>query len=172
MTRSSRIAAALCFVLLASSISACTGRTHTPNASDTRSGVTRPSDSHTLDNTGCDPASPITTTSVGPEVQGSGHDATLYGLIMTATPMPVHVGEAVKIVWRMTGSGPLRLSTTSPQGNAVALQWGPEGHGGSNYDRPGDEWGAGYLFSSTGCWHLQARRTEGVADVWLQVQHT
>ena len=119
---------------------------------------------------GCDPASPITTTpSLGPEVQGSGVNATLYGLIMAQKPMPVRADEDVKIVWRMTGSGPLQLSTVSPAGTAVALQWGPEAHGGSNYDRPGDEWGAGYLFTTAGCWHVHAQRTTGSADVRLEV---
>jgi hypothetical protein len=65
---------------------------------------------------GCDPASPITSTpSLGPEVRGTGDDATLYGLIMTQKPMPVRAHEDVKIVWRMTGSGPLRLATVSPE---------------------------------------------------------
>lgn len=88
---------------------------------------------------------------------------------MTQIPMPIHVREQVKIVWRMTGSGPLSLTTTSPQGDPVALRWGPEHHGGSTYHRPGDEWGAGYLFPSAGCWHLHAQRAAGSADVWLQV---
>jgi hypothetical protein len=107
--------------------------------------------------------------SLGPEVRGTGDDATLYGLIMTQKPMPVRAHEDVKIVWRMTGSGPLRLATVSPEGTAVALRWGPEPHGGSNYKRPGDEWGAGYVFTTPGCWHLRAQRTTGSADVWLEV---
>jgi hypothetical protein len=106
----------------------------------------------------------------GPEVQESGDNATLYGLIMAPTPMPVHADVDVKIVWRMTGSGPLQLSTVTPEGTAVARQWGPEAHGGSNYDRrPGVEWGAGYLFPTAGCWRLHAQRTTGSADVWLEV---
>jgi hypothetical protein len=117
--------------------------------------------------TRCDPASPIT---AGPEVQGDGTGATLYGLIMTASPVPIKTDEQVKIVWRMTGSGPLQLSIISPQGKPMPLQWGPEAHGSSNYDRPGSEWGAGYLFTEPGCWHLHAQRTVGAADVWLRVR--
>jgi hypothetical protein len=39
--------------------------------------------------------------------------------------MPIKTGEPVKIVWRMTGSGPIQLSAIGPQGNAVPLEWGP-----------------------------------------------
>jgi hypothetical protein len=118
---------------------------------------------------GCRPPSPIAAGGMGAEVQGTGHGATLYGLIQSAAPLPVRTGQQVKIVWRMTGSGPLRLSATSPQGKPAALQWGPEIHGGSNYDRPGHEWGAGYLFPTAGCWHLHAQRSNASADVWLRV---
>jgi hypothetical protein len=75
----------------------------------------------------------------------------------------------VKIVWRMTGSGPLKLAAYDPHGRHIALAWGPEAHGGSNYQRPGEEWGTGYRFRRPGCYHLTARRVEGSADVWLQV---
>jgi hypothetical protein len=106
------------------------------------------------------------------EVRGAGRGATLYGLLMSTKPLPIRSGEQVKVVWRMTGSGPLRLTATNPHGRRVLLQWGPESHGGSNYHRPGEEWGAGYRFGTAGCWHLQARRTNGVADVWLRVTAT
>lgn len=116
---------------------------------------------------GCAPASPVT---AGPEIQGTGRGATLYGLIMTTKPLPIRTAEQVKIVWRMTGSGPLKLSIADPQGNPVALQWGPDIHSGSNYNRPGGEWGSGYLFTKAGCWHLHAQRTSGSADVWIRVR--
>ncbi len=93
---------------------------------------------------------------VGPEVRGSGHGATLYGLIMAGN-FPLRTGEPVKVVWRMTGSGPLRLNVANPHDTAVPLRWGPDPHGGSSYGRPGEEWGAGYLFTTAGCWHLQAK---------------
>jgi hypothetical protein len=151
-------------------ITGCTGHARTPPASGSGSATTSSANHAAQGAAGCDPASPITSTpSLGPEVQGTGDDATLYGLIMTQKPMPVRAHEDVKIVWRMTGSGPLRLSTVSPEATAVALRWGPEPHGGSNYERPGDEWGAGYLFTTPGCWHLRAQRTTGSADVWLVV---
>lgn len=82
---------------------------------------------------------------------------------------PVRTGEDVKIVWRVTGSGPLRLPATGPDRRAHPLVWGPESHGGSSYDRPGEEWGAGYRFTRPGCWRLRAVRGGATADVWLRV---
>ena len=84
-------------------------------------------------------------------------------------PPPLRIDQPVKIVWRMTGSGPLQLTTSDPDGRPVALEWGPESHAGNNYSRPGGEWGAGYRFTSPGCWHLDARRGQTSADVWLLV---
>jgi hypothetical protein len=170
MVRRGTRAGLLSVVAVMALITGCTGHARTPPASRSGPANTSSPNQATQSAAGCDPASPITSTpSLGPEVQGSGNNATLYGLIMTQKPMPVRVDEDVKIVWRMTGSGPLQLSTVSPEGTAVALQWGPEAHSGSNYDRPGNEWGAGYLFTTAGCWHLHAQRTTGSADVWLEV---
>ena len=101
------------------------GKHPNPPASGIGSADTGSSNQAVQGAAGCDSASPITATpSLGPEVRGSGDNATLYGLIMAQTPMPVHADEDVKIVWRMTGSGPLQLSTVSPEGTAVALRWG------------------------------------------------
>jgi hypothetical protein len=115
---------------------------------------------------GCTPPSPI-----GQHVvQGTSSTASLYGLLMPTRPLPIRAKEDVKIVWRMTGRGPLRLSARDPHGATVRLQWGPEAHGGSNFNRPGDEWGAGYVFGSPGCWQLHAARGHASADVWLRVR--
>jgi hypothetical protein len=115
-------------------------------------------------------ADSVTSTGMGLEIRGVGQGATLYGLLMPISPLPVRTGQELKIVWRMTGSGPLRLSYTGPHGERGTLAWGPEPHGGSNYDRPGEEWGAGYTFPTAGCWRLHAERTSGSADAWLPVR--
>lgn len=163
-TRSLTVVGIACLAV----VTGCTATTSHTRTVSTPTGTASDS-SRALGAAGCGPASPIASSSIGPEVQGTGDGATLYGLIMTAAPMPVRVGEQVKIVWRMTGSGPLHLTVTNPQGKRLALQWGPEGHGSSNFDRPGQEWGAGYLFKTAGCWHLHAQRTNASGDVWLQV---
>ena len=38
----------------------------------------------------------------------------------------------------------------------------------SNWDKPGDEWGAGYVFTAPG-WDLRVIRGRATADVWLRV---
>lgn len=132
--------------------------------------VARVSASGVTGGPGCHPASPITHGRFGSEVRGRGRGTTLYGLIMVTRPLPLLTGESVKIVWRMTGSGPLQVTTTSPRGKAVPLQFGPGLHRSSSYDRPGQEWGTGFRFNAAGCWHVHFQRTHGSADVWLQIK--
>jgi hypothetical protein len=101
-------------------------------------------------------------------VQGTAHGATLWGLLMFAHPLPARVGDQEKIVWRMTGPGPtITLLAIGPDGTPHRLLWGPEFHAGSNFAKPGDEWGAGYVFTQPGCWDLRAVRGAVSADVWL-----
>jgi hypothetical protein len=85
---------------------------------------------------------------------------------------PVGVDEQVKIVWKITGVGELHLTSIAPDGRVHPLQWGPDAHllGSSTYRRrPGQEWGAGYLFTQPGCWDLRAIRGNATADVWLNI---
>lgn len=78
-------------------------------------------------------------------------------------------GDEVKIVWRMTGEGDLAVRVVDPAGEERALTFGPELHPGSNYDRPGDEWGTGFLFDRTGCWYIALTRPLGRGEVWIEV---
>jgi hypothetical protein len=119
---------------------------------------------------GCHPASPVTLFhSFLPQVEGTGQGASLWGLLMFPHPLPARTGDQEKIVWRMTGSGPLRLEAIGPGGELHRPAWGPDPHEGSNWDKPGDEWGAGYVFTVAGCWDLRAIRGGVSADVWLPV---
>jgi hypothetical protein len=93
----------------------------------------------------------------------------MWGLIMATRPLPLRSREDVKIVWRITGTGGLYLNAIDPHGRRHKLQWGPDLHSGSNYQRPGQEWGAGYRFTEPGCWRLHARRGTASADVWLRI---
>lgn len=104
-----------------------------------------------------------------PEVHGTSSRGQLWGLVMVQQPLPIRVGEDVKIVWRMTGRGSIRLTSRSPRRQLVPLVFGPAVHPTSTYTRPGDEWGAGYRFSQPGCWQLHAQRLDAAGDVWLSV---
>lgn len=97
-----------------------------------------------------------------PEIEGTSGAATLWGLIMG----PLTVNHETKIVWRMTGSGPLSLTAVDPTGGRHQPTWGPVSHGeSSNYDRPGEEWGAGYTFATAG---IAGQGGTGRADLYPQ----
>ena len=44
------------------------------------------------------------------EIRGSSRDASLWGLALGPGPVPPHAGDELKIAWRMTGTGPLRVT--------------------------------------------------------------
>jgi len=44
---------------------------------------------------------------------------------------------------------------------------GTGAHDGSNWQRPGDEWGSSLVFSQAGCWRVHAERASEVGDLWL-----
>ena len=103
------------------------------------------------------------------EIQGTSRNASLWGLALGPGHIPPRAGDELKIVWRMTGTGPLRVTLRAPNGTVRPLVFGPERHGASNFDRPGDEWGTGFRFGSAGCWHVHLARTDTSGDVWLDV---
>jgi hypothetical protein len=104
-----------------------------------------------------------------PEVQGTGIDASVYGLVFLSHALPIRDGEEVKIVWRMTGDGDLTVTYEAPNARPGVLTFGPTPHPTSTYNRAGDEWGTGFLFDQPGCWHIHLQRTTGAGDVWLNV---
>lgn len=74
------------------------------------------------------------------------------------------VGKEIKIVFAQT-TYPNAFAALAPDGTQVQPVWGPTFHSGSNWGRPGYEWGAGFVFSQPGCWRITTRS----ADVWLLV---
>jgi hypothetical protein len=102
-----------------------------------------------------------------PEVQGTSGNVELWGLIFGPVPMP-H-GKEQKIVWRMTGEGPLEIKATLPDGTSAKRVWLEE-HGGSSWQRPGYEWGTGFVFPKRGCWKVELKRTRGEGHFWLPVK--
>ena len=104
------------------------------------------------------------------EVEGVTRNGTLFGLLF-GERVPPRAGDEVKIVWRMTGKGPLKVKVTGPNGKKKSLAFGPVAHsGGSSYQRPGDEWGTGFRFGTPGCWHIRLTRSDNFGDVWLDVR--
>ena len=167
----------ICSVLI---LAACTStlssptpaaRTTTPSATRaTSSALTTHGSPAAIGQPGCKPPSPINRGAGFPEVEGTSDQVQLWGLIMVNGPdNPLRVNEDVKVVWRITGSGELLLTSIAPNGGTHPLQWGPDEHLSSTYQRPGQEWGAGYLFTQPGCWDLHAIRGTATADVWLNI---
>jgi hypothetical protein len=74
-------------------------------------------------------------------------------------------GKVMKIVFRMREYH--AFSAVGPDGTASKPAWGPVAHSDSNWNRPGREWGAGFLLSEPGCWRIRAGR---VGDVWLLIR--
>jgi len=101
------------------------------------------------------------------EVRGVSRDAEVWGLLFMEAPFAR--GREVKIVWRMTGEGPLRVSAVLPGGKRTQPIW-LEDHGGSTWQRPGYEWGTGWKFPKAGCWKIELTRTRGSGHVWLRVR--
>lgn len=165
-------ALALCLLLLAGCSNAGSGPTGRASATSAAGSPAASAPTPTLTPTpigplgarGCHPASSIQTSAIGlPEVQGTSSDASLWLLLFG----PTKIGSDLKIVWRMTGTGDLHLTAIGPQGQHIAPDWGPEAHSGSNWNRPGDEWGAGFTMPVAGCWDLHASRGNVSGDAWL-----
>jgi hypothetical protein len=118
----------------------------------------------------CATPSQFGTNGTAHEVHGATTKGDLWGLALGPGNVPPRAGEELKIVWRMTGTGPLHVVFTGPDGKRQKLVFGPQAHtGASTYQRPGDEWGTQFRFTAAGCWHIHLERTNTSGDVWLDV---
>jgi hypothetical protein len=102
-----------------------------------------------------------------PEVGSDSRRGSLWALFFNPVPPPA--GKEIKVVWRMTGVGGFSFRASDTAGRVVPLAWGPESHGGSNWDHPGDEVGTGFNFSHPGCWDIHVARSDTRGDLWLAV---
>lgn len=85
---------------------------------------------------------------------------------------PWEVGQDVKVAWKMRGTRDFDVRAPGPDGETVGPMSGPTGHFGSNWDRPGSEWGTFFTVMSEGCWRLEARRGAAVPTVRVAVEAT
>jgi hypothetical protein len=118
----------------------------------------------------CEPDTTEEEPILGPEAQASSdHGIEVWALFFASYPIPegepirIPQDSEIKIVWRVTGSGELAIEAAGPDGLAIAPDWGPDLHSGSNWERPGDEWGTGWTFPEPGCWTLLLQRGEAQA---------
>jgi hypothetical protein len=126
---------------------------------------------------GCKPPSPANSTTG--EIRGSATIGDLWAVGFwlnlaqrgRAIPAIVErvVGKRFKIVWRLRGSGDASFTAIAPDGTRhepVELRF----HVGSNWNRPGDEWGSSFVFTQPGCWQFHAERLDNSGDIWLLVR--
>ncbi len=85
---------------------------------------------------------------------------------------PPRAGTEDKTVWRLEGahtSGEPVFSLTGSAGQIGRLNWGPEEHGGSTWNRPGREFGTGLVFPTAGCWTVHVTLDQLMGDVYVLV---
>lgn len=117
---------------------------------------------------GCQPASP--SGSFPAEVYGTAAGGTVWAWFQTDFP-PRH-GVEDKTVWRLGGEpdgGVPAFVLVGPGGEPGHLDWGPEAHGGSTWNRPGAEFGTGLMFTEPGCWDVNVTFGKLHGDVYVLV---
>ena len=102
------------------------------------------------------------------EVRGSAQGAELWALIFGRVPLRAE--EEAKISFRMTGSDPLKLVALGPDGEPVFPRQGPRKHLGSDWERPGEEWGSTFVLPKSGCWRIMVSRGAESGYVSLMVR--
>ena len=148
-------------ILLRVLLAACSSGAPTPISSHTS-----PTPTPRLGSPGCHPPSPLDTTSIGgPEAPGTTPVRDLWSLFLGGVPS---VNEYGKIIWRDGESfqDPIRVVAFGPRGERL-LPLFLDKHGGSNWARPGTEWGTAFKFPAAGCWDLHVTGGKTVGDVWV-----
>ncbi len=69
----------------------------------------------------------------------------------------------------MTGTGAFTFKASDADAKMAALVWGPDAHGGSNWNHRGDEVGTGFNFPHGGCWNIHVARPDVAGDLWVEV---
>ena len=103
----------------------------------------------------------------GQEVRASS--TTMQAWALLYEPSPWKPGQEVKVVWRATGTGDFRVVAIGPQSQEVPPVSGPTKHFGSNWERPGEEWGTFFRLNEPGRWQLRVQRGSSTATLPLEV---
>jgi len=157
----------LIFVLMACSTSTVTPAPSVPKGSSQASSPTV-SPTPTLGARGCHPPSPLDRSNLGfPEAQGTTLALDLWSLFLGGIPA---VKEWGKIIWRIGASfqDTPHIVGLGPHGLHL-LPLFLERHAGSDWDRPGGEWGTAFNFPAAGCWDLHVTGGTTVGDVWIVI---
>lgn len=117
---------------------------------------------------GCDPPTPTELSASGfLEARGTGVGRAAWALLWVEPPW--RSNQEVKVVWRMSGGGDLRIVAHGPADEVIEPSQGPTRHSGSNWNRPGAEWGTFFALPTPGCWTLAASNGDFTSRVFLIV---
>jgi hypothetical protein len=143
-------------IAILTSLPACVPTTK--SAGDTFSSASQPA---------CQPSPIQKSKNSFPEIQGTmKSEGEMWALLFFET---AHTNEDEKIVWRITGEGDeFHTQAQSEDGTLRTPVWA-EYHGGSNWQRPGQEWGTGFNFPEPGCWKITVTRGETTGEIALEV---
>jgi hypothetical protein len=94
-----------------------------------------------------------------PELRGPAKGGEVVALVFHALPLTAM--QETKIVLRVTGHGPLRVTGMNEAGDAAEIS-GPSAH-------LGGDWGTFVIFPKPGCWRLHIERDDVSGDVFLPV---
>ncbi|SCE88464.1 hypothetical protein GA0074696_1441 [Micromonospora purpureochromogenes] len=90
----------------------------------------------------------------------AGTPGVLWALLFFPETDGLPAGRQTKIALKVTGTGELTLRATGPDDVTVRPEEFDQ-HDGSNWTRPGDEWGTYWVFPTPGCWTIRADRADG-----------
>lgn len=85
---------------------------------------------------------------------------------------PPQAGVEDKTVWRLDTANSLGapgFTLIGPARQPGKLNWGPEEHSGSTWNRPGREFGTGLVFPKAGCWDVHVALGHLSGDVYVVV---
>lgn len=127
-------------------LSACTANESADSVSPSRSTASASSSS-------ADPTSSFTAER---EIRGQSARGSLWSLFYHH-----RVGDPVKSLWRMTGTGTFTVTAIGPDGRRLKPTIGPEAHDSSSWHHPGDEWGVFWVIPAPGRWAFHVKRSGG-----------
>jgi len=94
-----------------------------------------------------------------PELRGQAKGGDVVALVFHS--LPLTATQETKIVWRVTGRGPLSVTGINEAGDVAQIS-GPGAHSGG-------DWGTLVIFPKPGCWGLHVQRDDVSGDVFLPV---
>ena len=103
----------------------------------------------------------------GHEVRATSTEMETWALLYERPPWKA--GQEVKVVWRSTGTGEFSVVAVGPQAQEVPPITGPTEHFGSNWNRPGEEWGTFFRLDERGQWLLRVRHGSSTASLRVEV---